>query len=933
MKKILLSIAFSICTYWLPAQFIHKIKADSVLITNDSCTAELNLESSTKHVLGFLYNKGMGRTEFRRGAIKINDSMYLVGADTIRTMSGGSGSYIQNQIIADQLASFRISGSGQLGNYLRLGNLSADPTGSNGMIFYNTNRQQFRGYKNGLWKNMLFRGDIEVGSGLRLHPYFQANYETDLIELGRQAFDGSTSGHLTRDTWLPLNNYYFGFTRGLNDGANVDPHVAVTRSSLIVGGSVPAWDTLGQSGTNGRPLLTIGAIDYSGNRMPYFPIYGKRLIDIWIPKPNNGTELTLQRMHSLTDTSTSPDFYYAIIKGLDIELGLNSYYDNSANKIIGIRTKVYQKSTNPGESKKSLYAISSEGGRNYFADSVMLGTTNPGAFFHVNGTTRFDIGSDAIGDIFYRNSSGQFTRLPIGTSGQVLSVSSGLPAWAAPSGGGGNYIENQTAIDQPASFRISGSGLIKGGISSTLTVGERNERFGAGALNSLTVTSTDNTALGYVALNSFNNNSGGGNTAVGSYALASLTTGGSQTAIGAGALYNNISTIGTNTAIGNGAIQGSVGSTAHNNVGVGYQTLFNITSGNSNIALGTYASSAVTTGVQNINIGGGGLSSGANYNVGVGSATLGSTSGSFNVALGQQALASLTTGSSNIGVGYGAGGGITTGVNNVSVGQAAGGTNNGSDNVFLGYQAGYYNTGSGNIFIGKTAGHTETASNKLYIENSSTAIPLIYGDFANDTVRINGKFHANGPAKFDLGSDATGDIFYRNSLGQFTRLPIGTSGQVLSVSSGLPGWAASSGGGGVSKAEDVSFHSDATASITMTNQANSEQYLANNARNQLWFDASGYDSVRLIANVTTTSASVNTPRLYIQYSSNGTTWTTIGTGTGTQVVSLATPADLKKTSWIILPAGAKTDIRFRVTQHGGDGVADPVVGKVSIQFK
>jgi len=66
MKKILLFTIACICTSWLSAQYVYKIKADSVLITNDSCTAELNLENRTKDTLGFLYNKGKGRTEFRR---------------------------------------------------------------------------------------------------------------------------------------------------------------------------------------------------------------------------------------------------------------------------------------------------------------------------------------------------------------------------------------------------------------------------------------------------------------------------------------------------------------------------------------------------------------------------------------------------------------------------------------------------------------------------------------------------------------------------------------------------------------------------------------------------------------------------------------------------------------------------------------------------
>lgn len=68
------------------AQFVYKVKADSVKITNDSCNAELILENSTPSVKGFLYNKGNGRTEFRKPVFKLTDSTYLFGADTL-TMS------------------------------------------------------------------------------------------------------------------------------------------------------------------------------------------------------------------------------------------------------------------------------------------------------------------------------------------------------------------------------------------------------------------------------------------------------------------------------------------------------------------------------------------------------------------------------------------------------------------------------------------------------------------------------------------------------------------------------------------------------------------------------------------------------------------------------------------------------------------------------
>jgi hypothetical protein len=64
------------------AQYVYTIKADSVKIT--SCdSAELILENHTQNVPGFLFNTGNGRTVFKHAAVKLNDSSYLVGADTV----------------------------------------------------------------------------------------------------------------------------------------------------------------------------------------------------------------------------------------------------------------------------------------------------------------------------------------------------------------------------------------------------------------------------------------------------------------------------------------------------------------------------------------------------------------------------------------------------------------------------------------------------------------------------------------------------------------------------------------------------------------------------------------------------------------------------------------------------------------------------------
>lgn len=59
-------------------------------------------------------------------------------------------------------------------------------------------------------------------------------------------------------------------------------------------------------------------------------------------------------------------------------------------------------------------------------------------------TPVINVGSDATGDIYYRSSGGAFTRLPIGSSTNVLTVTGGLPVWAAATGGGGTYTANET---------------------------------------------------------------------------------------------------------------------------------------------------------------------------------------------------------------------------------------------------------------------------------------------------------------------------------------------------------------------------------------------------------------------------------------------------------------------------------------------------------
>ena len=64
--------------------------------------------------------------------------------------------------------------------------------------------------------------------------------------------------------------------------------------------------------------------------------------------------------------------------------------------------------------------------------SVTSGTWSTGAV--IAGAT-MTLGSDAEGDVYYRNGSGVLTRLAAGTDADVLTLASGVPSWATPTTG------------------------------------------------------------------------------------------------------------------------------------------------------------------------------------------------------------------------------------------------------------------------------------------------------------------------------------------------------------------------------------------------------------------------------------------------------------------------------------------------------------------
>jgi len=164
-------------------------------------------------------------------------------------------------------------------------------------------------------------------------------------------------------------------------------------------------------------------------------------------------------------------------------------------------------------------------------------------------------------------------------------------------------VQNTQAVSPPPDGGYAGNNTAEGTSALfSLTSGVSNTALGYQTLYNNT-TGSYNSAEGFRAL--FANTTGAQNTATGSNALTSNTTGSFNTANGLNALFSN-TTGSNNTAIGLRALSGSgsentaigvstlsFNHSGNQNTAVGVKTLYSLFQGNNNIALGYHAGFAV----------------------------------------------------------------------------------------------------------------------------------------------------------------------------------------------------------------------------------------------------------------------------------------------------------------------------------------------------
>ena len=198
-----------------------------------------------------------------------------------------------------------------------------------------------------------------------------------------------------------------------------------------------------------------------------------------------------------------------------------------------------------------------------------------------------------------------------------------------------------------------------------------------------------NTAEGTKAL--FSITTGGYNTGNGWNSLRTVTTGSFNTGVGAGTLVLN--TGNSNTASGTAALL--LNTAGANNTANGAVALLHNTTGDANTAIGQAAMEANTDGCGHVAVGLNALVA----------ATAGCTIFAANTAVGTDALASNTTGNGNTAIGYAALLGNTTGAFNTAIGNSAGSA---------------LTTGDNNIDIGNAGAAGESNTIRIGVQGTQT---------------------------------------------------------------------------------------------------------------------------------------------------------------------------------------------------------------------
>lgn len=250
----------------------------------------------------------------------------------------------------------------------------------------------------------------------------------------------------------------------------------------------------------------------------------------------------------------------------------------------------------------------------------------------------------------------------------------------------------------------------------------------------------------------------------------------------------------------------------------------------------------------------------------------------------------------------------------------------------------------------------DVAHDRITVTDKSSGFNPVFTDFETTGVKTNPLYRCTASFTVTLDQDSTDSIpvgftIFGMTMSTYTTTFAAGSGATVETSSGGSTVVASATEGFVlwsatkraantwsvqnGRAPSGSFSVIPMLSTTstFTNWPASEGEIISGAttgrfRNK--FDLTNFTSIKVIASASVAAAQGN---LYPSYSTDQSSWTTIGTGTGSDKCS-PTSIGINESGWITIPAGAKSEVYLRVLQQGGSGSSpNAIIGNIHFLVK
>jgi hypothetical protein len=392
---------------------------------------------------------------------------------------------------------------------IRIGSLTADPTGANGVLYYNSSTNKLKAYTGGAWKDVLMQGDVSssnipvnqiaYGNGSGITSSSNFTYDGNALGLGNGHSLASQSGAFIFNT-ASGNMFSYRINGGLalEVGTSTMVYGDLNTYSTSNGQSVQlkAGNVEPETWANGRLQMGYSS---TGN-------YG------WIQALNNGSNLHLQKTGGkvlLGNTTDQGDYKLQVGGNIwnntaDNRLGSTTFWDGSNYAGAKINVKPsgqgadlefhqYGSLTGKvgGNHGVSLYAnnyvyvtdatgtgngyLSNSENTNHFGGPGNYKFIWQGGMWQVDGDVSLNniVSGTPQGKTYIKSIATAFTApVTTGTTKMVVTDDNGLLSYQdIPSGGSGSFIQNQNVSAQTGNFKISGDGTLNLLTANNLHVG------------------------------------------------------------------------------------------------------------------------------------------------------------------------------------------------------------------------------------------------------------------------------------------------------------------------------------------------------------------------------------------------------------------------------------------------------------------------------